>query len=101
MHDRPVARSEGVVTERVGEDLVIYDEHSKSAHSLSAAVAAVWELCDGELSSAAIADRSGLEPELVVRAIQELDACGLLDNGPAIDRRFLSRRQAAKRLAQV
>ena len=101
MLDRPRARTEGVVSERVDEDLVVYDERSQTAHSLSAAAASVWELCDGQLSRGEIAGQLGLEPALVERAIEELSGCALLDDGPAIESTFISRREAAKKLAQV
>lgn len=100
MNDRPRARIDGVVSERVGDDLVIYDETSQSAHSLSAAAASVWSLCDGNHSSSMIAAELNLEPELVGRAVEELSKSGLLDEAPA-DGSFVSRRDAAKRLAQI
>ena len=72
MRDRPKARTEGVLTEWVDQDLVIYDQLSQTAHSLSAAVAMVWEVCDGELGPDEIAERVSLDPAMVERALQEL-----------------------------
>ena len=100
MHNRPQARTEGVVVEWAEDDLVIYDQLSQTAHSLSAAVAMVWEVCDGRHSPDEIARQLSLEPAMVARALEELGACGLLDDGPAIAP-GISRREAAKKFAKV
>jgi hypothetical protein len=100
MHDRPRPRTEGIVTERVDDDLVVYDQESHQAHCLSGA--AVLGL--GALRRRALdgGDRRelALEPELVERALGELSRCGLLDEGPVPVRDY-SRREAAVRLAKV
>jgi len=100
MHDRPRPRTEGIVTERVDGDLVVYDQESQQAHCLSGAAVSVWEHCDGERSTAEIARELALEPELVDQALGELSRCGLLDEGPVPVRDY-SRREAAVRLAKV
>ena len=100
MHNRPQARIEGIVAEWVDDDLVIYDQLSQTAHSLSAAVANVWEVCDGQHSADEIARQLSLEPAMVARALEELSECGLLDDGSAIVP-GISRREAAKKFAKV
>jgi hypothetical protein len=100
LRDQPQARTEGIVAEHVDDDLVIYDQLSQTAHSLSAAAASVWELCDGQLSSEDIAHRLALAPEMVARALEELSTCGLLDEGPVFERGY-SRREAGKRIAKI
>lgn len=102
MQDRPQARTEGVISELVGDDLVIYDQTSHTAHSLSNAAASVWKVCNGERSHDEIARDLSLEPAMVAQAIAELSDCGLLDDGPVPQVSVgMSRREAAKRLAQV
>jgi hypothetical protein len=100
MQHRPRARSEGIVTERVDDDLVVYDEESHQAHCLSGAAVSVWERCDGERSTEEIGRESRLAPELVERALDELSRCGLLDEGPFVVHDY-SRREAAVRLAKI
>jgi hypothetical protein len=98
MLDRPQARSEGIIDERVDDDLVLYDRETQTAHSLPAAAAMVWEHCDGTRSAAEIGDQLELETALVEQALAELGESGLLVDAPA---NLISRRQAAKRLASV
>ena len=98
MTDRPYARREALVYESVDGQLVIYDELTQVAHSLSSAATLVWEACDGEHTVEEIASERGLTTDMVLRAIAELDTCGLLDHGPTPG---YSRRDAAKRIAQV
>ena len=100
--DLPQARTEDVVSEYVGDELVVYDELTKTAHSLSAAARQVWVLCDGERSSEAIAEELGLQPAIVAQAIAELGECGLMDDSPFTRKADgISRREAAKRLAKA
>lgn len=97
MNQLPRARSEGVICERVDDELVVYDEQAHTAHSLSAAAAMVWERCDGKTAVDEIASKLGLKAELVERAVEELRGSRLLDEVPT----GYSRREAAKRIAQV
>jgi hypothetical protein len=102
VHDQPKARTEGIISEFVDDDVVVYDAASQTAHSLSAAVASVWEVCDGNRTAQQIADQCSLEQALVARAISELGECGLLDDGPLeLASSGISRREAARRLAKV
>jgi Coenzyme PQQ synthesis protein D (PqqD) len=98
MHDRPMARSERLVVQRIDDELVVYDQVSHQAHCLSAVAAAVWGLCDGERSAAQIADELRRDVADVDRAVDELRATELLEDPAAAG---ISRRDAAKRLAQI
>lgn len=100
MGDRPQRRSEGIVSERVDDDLVIYDQESHQAHSLAGAAVSVWDQCDGSLSVEEIGRAVGIQSELVEQALAELSRCGLLDEGPVLVRDY-SRREAAVRFAKV
>lgn len=90
----------GVVVERIDDELVIYDQRSQTAHSLSAAAASVWEHCDGQRLSVEIAGELSLEPEMVERALGELRGCGLLE-GSTSEAPGYSRREATVRLAKI
>jgi hypothetical protein len=100
MDDRPKARTERLASERIGDELVIYDQLSQTAHCLSPQAAAVWELCDGDLTQAEIAYRLTVPLATVERAVHALDDCDLLDES-AVEAPGYSRRQAAIRLAKV
>jgi hypothetical protein len=100
MKDRPQARTTGVLTERLGDELVVYDTVTRSAHCLSADAARVWALCDGQRSPEELAHELGGVPEQVRRALQELGDAGLLESVPLAAHR-ISRRDAAKRIATI
>lgn len=100
MQELPRARTDGLVFERVDDDLVIYDQRSQTAHSLSGATACVWEHCDGRRCSLDIAGELSLEPEMVERALGELHRCGLLE-GSMTEAPGYSRRQATAKLAKI
>ena len=100
MRDRPRARTEGVVSERIDDEVVVYDQLSQTAHCLSSDAASVWEHCDGRKSPAQIARGLKRAPAEVERALDALRECGLLDEAPVGDRGY-SRREAAVRAAKV
>src|SRR5579859_4874757 len=61
----PKARTADLVTERVGDELVVYDGRSSEAHCLSPLASAVFVAADGKTSTAdlaAIASRQINEP---------------------------------------
>ncbi len=100
MNERPQARTTGVLAESVGDELVVYDSVTRSAHCLSADAAGVWALCDGQRSPEDMARELGAVPAQVSRALEELGDAGLLESAPIAPHR-LSRRDAAKRFATI
>ena len=99
INDRPKARTDDVIAERVDDELVIYDQQTQTGHCLSAAAAQVWEHCDGIDTQAEIARELGLDPAIVERAVAELAQASLLATETVAEREY-SRRDAAKRLAK-
>jgi hypothetical protein len=53
----PLARREAIITKEVDGELLVYDVTRDKAHCLNETAAAVWRLCDGRTSVAAIAAR--------------------------------------------
>ncbi|HEY1774554.1 MAG TPA: hypothetical protein VGG41_00215 [Solirubrobacteraceae bacterium] len=100
MSHRPRARSTGILTERLGDELVVYDTVSRSAHCLSADAAAVWELCDGARPTEEIARELDVAVEVVTRAVAELGDAGLLESAVGAER-GVSRRELTKRFATI
>jgi len=74
----PVGRTDQVLTEQVGDELVVYDELAQKAHCLSPEAASVWRCCDGTNSEAELAEDLGLSPYMVSQALAELDEANLL-----------------------
>ena len=91
------ARREGVLTERLGDEVVLYDRDADVAHCLQSAAAAVWEHADGSRSDAQIAAATGLEEREVSVALDELREAGLLEE-PAPGQ---TRREATKRILRA
>jgi hypothetical protein len=100
MDEKPQARTEGLVFEWVGEELVVYDSASSDAHCLAPAVASIWERCDGRRSVEQIAGELALEPARVLEGLRELRDAALLERTLPVEA-GISRRVAAKRLAQA
>src|SRR5436305_3952422 len=100
VNDRPVARIEGVVVERLDGEVVLYDQWTEMAHWLSADAASVWERCDGRLTHEEIARQLDLGRAVVEQAVEELDRLGLLDGSPVAFHGY-SRREATIKLAKV
>lgn len=97
------ARADGLVTERVGDELVVYDSQTSEAHCLHPLAAAVFTAADGQSSPAAITasvsaqlgDR--FEVEHIEMALAELEDRGLVSVPVAsgISRRSFMQRSAA------
>jgi len=96
--DRPKARRERLVAQRVGDELVVYDSLTHQAHCLAPDAVEVWELADGERTTTEIGDALGRDTAEVQRAVDELGRIALLEDPVPIG---LSRREAAKRIAKV
>ena len=92
----PVARSEGLVVEPMGEELLVFEPATDRAHSLNAPAASVWRACDGTRDVDALAQWCGLDRIAVELALDSLRSCELLLDfqGPRV-----SRRQALRRVA--
>jgi hypothetical protein len=92
----PMRRSDGLLTERVGDEVVVLDERRGEAHCLTAAAAAVWELCDGSYGVARIGELAGLrdgEAASALAALRDLDLLEPeLDVPPRITRRTVATR---------
>ena len=66
------------IAETVGEELLLYDQESHTAHCLSPVAACVWRHCDGEHDLAELAILAGVGKELVAGALYELREKDLL-----------------------
>jgi hypothetical protein len=102
----PKARTDGVLTEPVEDELIVYDRERHLAHRLNATAALVWRNCDGQRTIAELArlvsQQCGQEiDEDVTRlALLRLNEADLLA-GSAEIANTLSRRAAVRRLARM
>ena len=91
----PLARTHELVTEEFADEVLVYDQRTSEAHCLSVNAARVWRACDGSTPVMSLAGSLSLEADTVARAIEELEACGLLEAGSApvgVTRREVSSR---------
>jgi hypothetical protein len=100
---KPLARSEGLLIEEVGDELLICDPDSNRAHSLNAFAARVWQACDGETTSEALVVKLGSDRDSVARALAELSDCELLERTgpPIVGNGGVTRRDLGVRAAKV
>jgi hypothetical protein len=106
MHEHgllPGARQDGLLVETLGEELLLYDQNSHTAHCLSPIAACVWRHCDGEHDVTELAVLAGVSETLVGDALHELREKDLLAAEPALMQSSVpgvSRREAIIRVAR-
>ncbi|ALF55221.1 hypothetical protein ACX27_24155 [Nostoc piscinale CENA21] len=110
----PVARTENLLIQEVGEELIVYDETRDTAHCLSAIAVRVWYLCNGQNTVETIARLLQEEFEfppnqtvdwhgLVQLTLAELEQFHLLDAAVTepLNSPQTSRRQVLKKVSLV
>lgn len=94
----PLGRSDGLVVEPLGDEVLVFDQEAHRAHSLNAVAVAVWEACDGTRGRDQLAQHCGLAGDAVDLALDSLARCDLLvDHNPSASR--VSRRAVLRRAA--
>jgi hypothetical protein len=99
----PRARKDGLFEETVGEELLLYDRDSHTAHCLSPVAACVWRHCDGEHDLTELANLTEASENLIANALHELREKDLLVAEPALTQSAvpgISRREAIGRVAR-
>jgi hypothetical protein len=106
MENAALARREDLVVQELPEEVLVYDLREHKAHCLNRSAAFVWNQCDGNTSTSAIAQRMAQEwgeavhEDLVWLALKQLAKAELLQKAasrPGGDIR-VSRRAAMRRL---
>lgn len=75
----PLARSEDLIIEELGDEVLVYDSKADKGHCLSPDVARVWRRCDGRTPVEGLTAQLGLSVERIQSALDELERCDLLD----------------------
>jgi hypothetical protein len=105
----PRARVDGIHTEVIDDDVLVYDETRHTAHRLNRTAAAVWRACDGETSTddlvGVLRQEVGdvADEDLVAVTLDELTANELIEGTVERDRGEMrrSRRQFIRRVGLV
>jgi hypothetical protein len=102
MADHPQARRDGLITQELADELVVYDVDSNEAHCLNAAAAQVWRRCDGETPIEDLAatlegetDRD-VATDVARHALDQLAASALLER--SIEPSGITRGQLVRRV---
>jgi hypothetical protein len=81
---RPLARSQDLIVEELGDEILVYDERTDRGHCLSPEAARVWQRCDGRTPADGLSAQLGLDPDTIDRALSELEECDLLEATPEL-----------------
>ena len=76
---RPLARTEDLIVEELGDELLVYDTKTDQGHCLNPAAARVWQRCDGRTPADGLSAQLALDADTVEQALAELEACELLE----------------------
>lgn len=101
----PVARTEGLLVEPVGDETVIYDSETKEAHCLKPLAALVFAHADGKMTTGEVAalaqQRLGqaITEDDIADAVDELRASSLIEMPLLFVNEGVSRRQMLRRVA--
>jgi hypothetical protein len=99
----PLARREGLVVQRLDDEVLVYDLERHRAHCLNRTAAAIWGLCDGHTPIAAVVSKlaedghAAVDVDMVRYGLRQLAKFRLLEQRLPDDA-ALSRRQLLKRL---
>jgi hypothetical protein len=105
----PMARHDGLLTEEVNDELVVYDRETQRAHRLNRTARLVWRGCDGQTTVDDLATRlrdelelTTADEDLVWLTLRKLERANLLEATqmpPGVN--GVSRRQLVQRLGLV
>ena len=99
---KPVAKIDGLITQELADELLVYDERKHKAHCLNETAWKIWEECNGENSIAEISKRiseklnAPVDEALVLVGLAELGKNGLLKERITVE--AMSRRAMMRRL---
>jgi hypothetical protein len=99
----PLARQEGLVIQKLDNEVLIYDMERHRAHCLNLTAAAIWEQCDGQTSVPEMVERLQAAIDLtvdeafVMYGLRQLSSRHLLQQRIAREA-ALSRREALGRV---
>lgn len=105
----PLARTIGIVTKEVDDEVLVYDRERDRAHCLNMSAGALWRLCDGKTSTLDLAksleQKTGarLNERVIWLGLEELRRNHLLDESVLWPEQMdaakgMSRREAVRRI---
>ena len=98
MHKLPVARSENIVVQNAGKELLVYDLLTNKAYCLNETSKIVFEACDGKSSFNELKRKHQLTDEFIYFALDELRRENLIAGDYVSTFNGVSRREAIRRV---
>jgi hypothetical protein len=106
---KPKARVKNLLTETVGDELVVYDQERKTAHRLNKTAATVWRHCDGINSVTEIVQHlqselnEAADENLVLLSLDRLQAVHLMEESVKLtsQQTRTSRREFVRKVGTV
>jgi hypothetical protein len=80
----PLARTDDLVVEELGAELLVYDKLTNTAHSLNATAARVWRACDGYTNTDVLSTKLEMDSETLEQALYELENTSLMVATPQL-----------------
>ena len=104
MSQNPIAHKDGLVLQKMPDELLVYDLETNKAHCLNETSAFVWHACDGNNSvseiTALFGNQSGerVPEELIWLAIDQLSSKNLLEKPMDLKLNGQTRREVIKKI---
>lgn len=98
MNRLPIARTENIVVQKAGSDLLIYDLVSHKAYSLNETSRIVFEACDGRTSFDTLIQNHAFTDDLIYLTLDMLRDEKLIQSRPDYHFDRLSRRAVIRRI---
>src|SRR5215467_14445892 len=92
-----------LIARRIGDELLLFDEGTSTAHCLNGIAGEMWMACERGLSAAEVTDVlrpwwPHMEKEVVRASLSELAAMGLLEETPVQENISTGRRELIQKL---
>lgn len=97
---RPLVRTENIVQQEAGDDLLLYDLSTNKAYSLNKTSANIYQYCNGSNNIGQLGDLTGFDRELIMLTLESFKKENLLNQPNEISNHFdaISRRRLIRRI---
>ena len=102
--NKPKARKNNIVVQKLGKETLVYDLNENRALCLNETSAIVWGMCDGRRTATEISDEMSkklktlIDEDLVNLALDQLNKDGLLEDGGGNYLEEVSRREVIRKV---
>jgi hypothetical protein len=107
MQNKPLRRTDGLITRQLDGETLIYDRRTNKAHCLNRTAALIWDRCDGQttvdeiLSSLSQEFDTAVDERVVWFALKQFDRDQLLDERPSFPPAFVDAAVSRRAMVRV